>query len=108
MKISNKMYDVLSNIVKLALPASGTLYFTFASIWGLPYGDQVVGTLAAIATFLGVILAVAKKAWSVDMDGSFVVNTTDPEKDVYSIEFNAPLEEVSAEKSVALKVISGE
>lgn len=106
MKISNKMYDMLSNTVKLVLPALGTLYFTIASVWGFPYGDQVVGSLAAIATFLGVVLTVAKRGWSDVMDGSIVVNQTDPDKDVYSIELNGPIEELTANKSVALKVVS--
>ena len=37
------------------LPALGTLYFALAGIWGLPYGEQLVGTITAIDTFLGVI-----------------------------------------------------
>lgn len=108
MKLSNKMYDVLSNTVKLVLPAIGTLYFTIASVWELPYGDQVVGSLAALATFFGVILVVAKKAWNSEMDGSIIVDQTDPEKDLYSIELNAPLEELTENKSVALKVVKDE
>lgn len=100
------MYDALSNSVKLVLPALGTLYFTIASVWGLPYGDQVVGSLAAIATFLGVVLTLAKRGWSSVMDGSIVVNQSDPAKDVYSIELNGPLEDLTANKSVALKVVS--
>ena len=106
MKISNKTYDLLSNTVKLVLPAIGTLYFTIASVWGLPFGDQVVGSLAAIATFLGVVLTVAKRGWNNVMDGSIVVNTSDPAKDVYSIELNGPIEDLTTNKSVALKVVS--
>lgn len=36
----------------------GTLYFALASIWRLPYGEQVVGTITAVDTFLGVILGI--------------------------------------------------
>lgn len=59
MKISNKTYDVLKWIAQLLLPALGTLYFALASTWGLPYADQVVGTITAIDTFLGVILGLS-------------------------------------------------
>lgn len=59
MKLSNKMYDLLKWIAILLLPALGTLYFTLAGIWGLPYGEQIVGTITAIDTFLGVILGVS-------------------------------------------------
>ena len=59
MKISNKVYDVLKWIAQLLLPAAGALYFALASIWGLPYGEQIVGTITAVDTFLGVILGIS-------------------------------------------------
>lgn len=59
MKMSNKVYDILKWIAQYLLPALGTLYFTLSSIWGLPYGEQIVGTIAAVDTFLGVILGIS-------------------------------------------------
>ena len=59
MKLTNKQYDVLKWIALIALPAIGTLYFTLATIWGLPYGDQVVGTITAVDTFLGALLGIS-------------------------------------------------
>ena len=59
MKLSNKTYDVLKWIAQFFLPASGTLYFALAGIWGLPYGEQIVGTITAVDTFLGVILGIS-------------------------------------------------
>lgn len=54
--MSNKTYDVLKYIAQIVLPALGTLYFALASIWNLPYGEQVVGTITALDTFLGALL----------------------------------------------------
>lgn len=45
-------------MAQLLLPAMGTLYFALASIWHLPYGEQVVGTITAVDAFLGVILGI--------------------------------------------------
>lgn len=59
MKLNNKMYDILKWVAILFLPALGTLYFTLAGIWGLPYGEQIVGTITAVDTFLGVILGIS-------------------------------------------------
>lgn len=59
MKLSNKQYDILKWIALIALPAAGTLYFTLATIWGFPYGDQVVGTITAVDTFLGALLGIS-------------------------------------------------
>lgn len=59
MKFSNKVYDTLKWIAQYFLPALGTLYFALASIWGLPYGEQIVGTITAVDTFIGVILGIS-------------------------------------------------
>ena len=59
MKMSNKVYDVLKWIAMYFLPAIGTLYFALSGIWNLPYGEQVVGTINAVDTFLGVILGIS-------------------------------------------------
>lgn len=59
MKLSNKAYDVLKWIAMYLLPALGTLYFAVASIWGFPYGEEVVGTITAVDAFLGVVLGIS-------------------------------------------------
>ena len=59
MKLSNKTYDTLKWIAQYLLPAIGTLYFALARIWGLPYGEQVVGTITAVDAFLGAILGIS-------------------------------------------------
>jgi len=46
-------------VVQLVLPGSATLYFTLATIWKLPYAEQIVGTTAAVTTFLGIILGIS-------------------------------------------------
>ena len=66
--MSNKVYDVLKWIAMYLLPASGTLYFAIASIWGLPYGEQIVGTITAVDTFLGVILGISTVQYNKRVD----------------------------------------
>ena len=67
--MSNKVYDALKWIAMYLLPALGTLYFALASIWGLPYGEQIVGTITAIDTFLGVALGISTVQYSKRVDG---------------------------------------
>lgn len=62
-RLSNRTYDYLKKIVTLVLPATGTLYFTVAAIWGLPRAEEVVGTIAAIATFLGIVLGLSSASY---------------------------------------------
>ena len=66
--MSNKVYDTLKWIAMYLLPAVGTLYFALAGIWGLPYGEQIVGTITAIDTFLGVILGISTVQYNKRVD----------------------------------------
>lgn len=57
--MNNKVYDILKWIAQMLLPALGTLYFALAGIWGLPFGEEIVGTITAVDTFLGIILGIS-------------------------------------------------
>lgn len=57
--MSNRTYDALKIVAQIVLPALGTLYFALAGIWGLPYGEQIVGTITAVDTFLGAVLKIS-------------------------------------------------
>lgn len=64
MKISNQMYDVLKYLAQIVLPAGATLYFALSSIWGLPCGEQIVGTITAADAFLGALLGLSAVHYS--------------------------------------------
>ena len=57
--LSDKAYDILKWVALVLLPALGALYFGLAGIWGFPYGEQIVGTITVLDTFLGVILGIS-------------------------------------------------
>jgi hypothetical protein len=59
MKMSNKIYDILKWIAMVVIPALGSAYFALAGIWGLPYAEQIVGTLTVIDTLLGALLGIS-------------------------------------------------
>ena len=56
--MNNKIYNILKWITLILLPAVGTLYFALSVIWNFPYASHVIGTLAAIDTFLGSLLMI--------------------------------------------------
>ncbi len=66
--MSNKVYDILKWIALFLLPAIGTLYFALAGIWEFPYGEQIVGTITAIDTFLGVVLGISTARYNKRID----------------------------------------
>ena len=64
MKMSNKVYDIFKFIAQILLPALATFYLTLAGIWGLPFGEQVSGTIMAIDTLLGAILMLSSNKYN--------------------------------------------
>lgn len=66
--MSSKVYDILKYIAQIVLPALGTLYFAMASIWGFPYGEQIVGTITAVDAFLGALLKLSSDKYYAELD----------------------------------------
>lgn len=73
MKMTNKIYDILKWIQRIALPALATLYLAVGSIWAgiisLPYPEQVAATAMAIDTFLGVLLGISHAQYNKTIGG---------------------------------------
>ena len=102
----SKTYDTLKWVAQFLLPALGTLYFTVSSIWGLPYGEQILGTITAIDLFLGAILGLSSSKY--EGDGTMIVDTSNPDRDIYRMELSNPVETLSDKDSVVFKVVHGE
>lgn len=66
--MSNKIYDVLKFIAQIVLPAMATLYVSIASLWGLPYPEEISGTVMAIDTFLGAVLMISSNQYYKDKE----------------------------------------
>ena len=62
--MSNKMYDVLKWIALVALDAIGVFYKTIGGIWGLPFGDEVLATCAALSLLLGALIGVSSAQYN--------------------------------------------
>lgn len=83
--MNNKIYDTLKFIAMVVLPAIGTLYFALAQIWGLPYGEQIVGTITAVDAFLGALLGITSSQYNksiANMTTSEKINQLLDEEDV--------------------------
>ena len=62
--LNERVYKILKYIAQIVLPAVGTLYFALAGIWGFPYGEEIVGTITAVDTFLGVLLGIGTATYN--------------------------------------------
>lgn len=105
--LNNTAYDRLKWTAQILLPALGALYFGLASIWGLPKAEEVVGSITVIDLFLGALLSLSMKQYNQSdsrYDGKLVVDKADPMDEKFSLEFDAPLEDLAKSKEIALKV----
>ena len=57
--MSNKTYDTLKFIALLIAPIV-TFLASLVDIWGIPYGSQIVASLAALDVLVGAVVAIAK------------------------------------------------
>ena len=60
--MNEKLYDILKLIGRIILPL-GTFISAICQIWGLPYGDKITATLAAMAALINAILGVSSAAY---------------------------------------------
>jgi hypothetical protein len=72
--MNSKLYDILKSAALIWLPALGTLYFAIASIWGFPDAGNVIGTITALDTFLGVVLKISSVNYTPAADGKFIID----------------------------------
>lgn len=107
--LTNKQYDTAKWLTTIVLPAVGTLYFAIAQIWGLPAGEQVLGTIIAVQAFLGVLLGISTQQYrNSDARFSGDINITehpDGEKTA-SVAFNEHPTQLSGQKEAIFKVNS--
>lgn len=68
MKLSNKWYDRMKWVVQIVLPAIGSLYAGLAVLWDFPNGNEVVGSLAITALFLGSVLGISSASYKSNQD----------------------------------------
>lgn len=65
MMLSNRVYDALKWITLILLPALGVFYLAMANTWALPYGTEIVSTLAAIDLFLAALLGISTNKFNI-------------------------------------------
>lgn len=102
MALSNKAYDRLKWIAQYLIPGLATLWLALGKIWSFPYTVEIGATLSAIDIFLGAILGISSGNYA--GDGKIVINTTDPDKDVYSLELNSDPLDLDKKDTVTFKV----
>lgn len=109
MILSNAVYNALKKAALIWVPALGSFYFAIAGIWKLPNPEEVLGTIVAVDTFLGVILGISTMNYKLNAptNGDLVVDKSTPGKEVYTLELSTPVEDLSGLDFVTLRVVKG-
>ena len=68
MKIKNRTYDIIKFIALLIAPIC-TFIAALVEIWGIPYGPQIVATIAALDTLLGAVVIILKNIYEKSLSG---------------------------------------
>jgi Putative phage holin Dp-1 len=108
--LNDKWYSILEYVARVVLPGMATLYLALSQLWSFPNGPQVVGTIVAVDTFLGLFLGVAMKKYDasdVAHQGTINVIPTDTGT-MYSLELNGDPAALADMSKVSFKVNTGE
>jgi len=76
--LGDKAYAIAKSAALIWLPAVATLYTALGGIWGFPNVQQVVGTIVAVDTFLGIVLKISTTNYNnsdAPYDGNLNVHT---------------------------------
>jgi hypothetical protein len=106
--LASNTYDRLKNVTQVWLPASGSLYFGLAQIWGFPAGEEIVGSIALLTTFFGVILKVSSARYESSgaaFDGTMSVEMPALGKKTYALELDGDPEDLSQKDRVVFRVV---
>jgi hypothetical protein len=102
-----KMLNYLRLAAQYWIPALGTLVFTLGSIWDWTFTENLVGSIMAFDTFLGVLLGFQTRGSAQSgYDGQLVINTTNPVKDVYTVDLGQTLASLPGKDSVTLRIVN--
>ena len=91
--MGDRTYQTMKHLTQVVLPALGTFYFALTQIWNLPLGLEVVGTITAICTFLGISLGISTYSYNksdAKYDGRIVVHEDDHRKNYQLVLKNDP------------------
>jgi hypothetical protein len=106
--ITGKLYDWLKWIAQVGLPALATLYFALAGLWHLPSAQEVVGTVVAVDTFLGVLLGISQVNYKKQVGGGVMnVEETGDGGKTFTLELEGDPADLATKKEARFRVIKG-
>lgn len=110
---NNVWYERVKVLATIVLPGLGALYFALAQIWGFPKADEVVGTITAVVTFLGILLQMSSARYAKGggtYDGEVITEILPNGQQVYALSFETREQQEKAHQKdvLSLKIKSSQ
>lgn len=105
--LSEATYNFLKKCVQVLLPATASLYFGIAQILDLPGGEEVVGIIALLTTFFGVVLSISSGRYNdsdAAVDGDAIVEADPGGLTGVTLELNKDPEILTDQETITFKV----
>lgn len=107
--LTDMSYSVGKKLVQIWIPAFSALYFGLSKIWGLPASEEIVGTCAIVAVFLGTVLGISSAKYDASdaaHDGQIVVGMNpNTGNTVYDVQPDVDPKEWAKQGSISLKIV---
>lgn len=103
---SDTLYDTLKWFATSILPGLSALYAGLGVLWGFPNIEQIVGTIAAVNVFLGLIVQRSSSQYKksdAGYDGEVVI-TPSEDGDSFRLVLETPLDEAKEKGYISFKV----
>lgn len=85
----------------------GALYFALAQIWGLPKPEEVVGTIAAVNVFLGLLINLSSRSYhnsDAKFDGDIEVESHPDGRKTFSLGLNTDPDDLENMEQVIFRI----
>jgi hypothetical protein len=73
-----KLYDRLKWVAQIFLPALGALVFALSGVWGFDTTGKIVGSIAAVDAFLGLLLKKSNDNYAIDLATLYQAEMSNP------------------------------
>lgn len=104
MIFDDKVYTYGKWIVQVFMPAIMTFYAALAGLGVAPYGELVIGVMAAVTTLIGSLLQISNSNYQ--GDGTLKLTTDDDSDDDYILELDSEVADLANKKSIVVTIDS--
>lgn len=102
MTLNEKTYDFFKWLVQIVLPACAALYSALATLWGLPFAEAIVGSISAVAVFLGAVMKISNSNY--EGAGTLMVDTSQEGENQYRLDLNTDFSDLADKDQFVIKV----